>query len=137
MSFLLDRRAFLWFVNDHSSLSPTAKSIIEDQQSIVCLSSASIWEMAIKSSLRKLALPESLQQFVETQMSRNDFGSLHITAEHAEIVAKLPFPKSGHRDPFDRMIIAQAICHDLTIISRDAAFGGYPVQGICSRGANR
>ena len=128
MSFLLDTHAFLWFVNDHSSLSPTAKSTIEDQQSIVYLSAASIWEMAIKSSLRKLAVPASLQQFVESHMARNDFGILQITAEHAETVAKLPFPKSGHRDPFDRMIIAQAICHDLTINSRDAAFSDYTIQ---------
>ena len=130
MSFLLDTHAFLWFVNDHSSLSRTAKDIIEDQQSLVYLSAANIWEMAIKSSLRKLALPASLQQFVESHTARNDFGILQITAEHAETVAKLPFPKSGHRDPFDRMIIAQAICHDLTIITRDAAFSDYPIQRI-------
>ena len=57
MSFLFDTHAFLWFVNDHSSLCPKAKGIIEHQQSIVDLSAASIWEMAIKASLRKLALP--------------------------------------------------------------------------------
>ena len=130
MSFLLDTHAFLWFVNDHSSLSPTAKNIIEAQQSHIYLSAASIWEMAIKASLRKLAVPVSIQQFIETHVDRNDFGILQITAEHAETVAKLPFPKSGHRDPFDRMIIAQAICHDLTIITRDAAFRDYAIQGI-------
>ena len=130
MSFLLDTHAFLWFVNGHSSLSQRAKGIIEDQQSLVYLSAANIWEMAIKSSLRKLALPARLQQFVETQMTSNDFGMLQITAEHAETVARLPFPNSGHRDPFDRMIIAQAICHDLTIISRDAAISDYPVRRV-------
>ena len=128
MSFLLDTHAFLWFVNDHSSLSPTAKGIIEDQQSLVYLSAASIWEMAIKSSLRKLDLPAPLKQFVKSHMARNDFGILQITAEHAETVAKLPFPKSGHRDPFDRMIVSQAICHDLTIISRDTALSNYQIQ---------
>ena len=130
MSFLLDTHAFLWFVNDHSSLSPTAKSVIEDQQNLVYLSAASVWEMAIKSSLRKLDVPAPLQQFVESHMARNDFGILQITAEHAEAVAKLPFPESGHRDPFDRMIIAQAMCHDLTIISRDFALNDYPIQHI-------
>lgn len=128
MSFLLDTHAFLWFVNDHNSLSPKAKGIIEDQQSIVFLSAANIWEMAIKSSLRKLALPAPLQQFAETHMAKNDFGILQITTEHAETVAKLPFPNSGHRDPFDRMLVAQAICHDLTIISRDSALNNYPIQ---------
>ncbi|MDE2857713.1 MAG: type II toxin-antitoxin system VapC family toxin [Chloroflexota bacterium] len=130
MNFLLDTHAFLWFVNDHFSLSVTAKGIIEDQQSLVYLSAASIWEMAIKSSLEKLAVPVSLQQFVETHISENEFSVLQITAEHAEEVAKLPFPKSGHRDPFDRMIIAQAICHDLTIITRDAAFSDYPIRRL-------
>lgn len=130
MNFLLDTHAFLWFVNDHFSLSATAKDSIEDQQSLVYLSAASIWEMAIKSSLGKLALPVSLQQFVDAHIARNEFGVLQITAEHAEEVAKLPFPKSGHRDPFDRMIIAQAICHDLTIITRDAAFGDYPIHRL-------
>ena len=130
MSFLLDTYAFLWFVNDHSALSPKAKGIIEDQQSLVYLTTANIWEMAIKSSLRKLAVPVSLQQFIETHVAKNEFGILHITAEHAEMVARLPFPKSGHRDPFDRMIIAQAICHDLTVISRDAALSDYPIQRV-------
>ena len=130
MRFLLDTHAFLWFVNDHSSLSPRAKGIIEDQQSIVDLSVASIWEMAIKASLRKLALPAPLKQFVDSHMARNDFGILQISAEHAETVAKLGFPLSGHRDPFDRMIVAQAICHGLTIISRDAALSEYPIQRI-------
>ncbi|MDE2775975.1 MAG: type II toxin-antitoxin system VapC family toxin [Chloroflexota bacterium] len=130
MNFLLDTHAFLWFVNDHFSFSATAKDIIEEQQSLVYLSAASIWEMAIKSSLEKLALPASLQQFVETHIAKNEFGVLQITAEQAEEVAKLPFPKSGHRDPFDRMIIAQAICHDLTIITRDDAFREYPVRRL-------
>ena len=130
MSFLLDTHTFLWFVNDHSALSPKAKGIIEEQQSLVYLSVASIWEMAIKSSLRKLAVPVSLQRFIETHVAKNEFGILHITSEHAETVARLPFPNSGHRDPFDRMIIAQAICHDLTIIGRDAAFSEYPIQRV-------
>ena len=130
MSFLLDTHAFLWFVNDHRALSSTAKDIIEDQQSLVYLSTASIWEMAIKSSLQKLAVPVSLQEFIDAHLSRNDFGLLQITAEHAEKVAKLPFPILGHRDPFDRMTIAQSICHDFTVITRDAAFDEYPIQRV-------
>ena len=92
MSYRLDTHASRWFVNDHSSLSRTAKDIIEDQGSLVYLSAANIWEMAIKSSLGTLALPASLQHFIETHTARNDFGILQITAEHAETVSKLPFP---------------------------------------------
>jgi len=130
MNLLLDTHAFLWFVNDHSSLSKTAKELIEDPQSLVYVSAASYWEMAIKASLRKLALPGSLHTFVEREMTANDFALLNITSEHAEIVASLPFPNSGHRDPFDRMIIAQSIFEDLTIITRDFAFNEYSVQRV-------
>lgn len=130
MSFLLDTHTFLWFVNDHSSLSAAAKDCIEDEQSLIYLSAASIWEMAIKASLQKLAVPASLQDFIETHIAKNDIGILQITAEHAETVAQLPFPESGHRDPFDRMIIAQSICHDLAIITRDAAFDQYAIKGL-------
>ena len=130
MSFLLDTHTFLWFVNDHSSLSRTAKAIIEDPQSHIYLSTAGIWEMAIKSSLRKLALPISLQTFVEREMAANDIALPNITVEHVEIVAGLPFPDSGHRDPFDRMIIAQSLIHKLAVISRDHAFNDYPIQRV-------
>ena len=130
MSFILDTHTFLWFVKDHSSLSATAKDIIEAEQRIIYLSAASFWEMAIKASLKKLAIPAPLQEFIETHSAANDFEILPITAEHAEIVAKLPFPTSGHRDPFDRMIIAQAMCQELAIVSRDAAFDPYPIQRI-------
>lgn len=130
MNCLLDKHAFLGFVNDDLSLGAAAKDSIEDELCLVYLSAASIWEMAIKSSLGKLAVPDTLQQFVETHTVRNDFGILPIMPEHAEQVAMLPFPQTGHRDPFDRMIIAQAICHDLTIITRDVAFRDYPVHCI-------
>ena len=130
MSYLLDTHAFLWFVNDHHTLSATAKDIIEDQQSLIYLSTASIWEMAIKLSLKKLAVPGSLQDFVELHAAKNELAILNITAEHAETVASLAFQNSGHRDPFDRMIIAQSICEDLTIITRDPAFEDYQIQGV-------
>ena len=97
MNCLLDTHAFLWFVGDHFSLSASAKDIIEDEHSLVWLSAASIWEMAIKSSLGKLAVPVSLQQFVETHVAGNDFGVLPITAEPRGAGGEASLP--GHRPP--------------------------------------
>ena len=128
MNYLIDTHTFLWFVNDHRALSTIAKATIEDEQNLIYLSSASIWEMAIKSSLQKLAVPTSLQSFIEMNMAENDIAILNITAEHAEAVATLLFPKSRHRDPLDRMIVAQSLIEDLTIITRDSAFNSYPIQ---------
>ncbi len=130
MIFLLDTSAFLWFVNNHPSLSAEAKDIIEDPSSLICLSIASIWEMAIKASLRKLAVPLPLQSFVERELSSNEFALLPVTVEHAEIVSSLPFPNSGHRDPFDRLLIAQSIAENLPILSNDRAFDAYDIQRV-------
>ncbi len=130
MMFLLDTNAFLWFVNNHQSLSAEAKDIIEDQNSLIFLSIASIWEMAIKASLGKLAVPLPLQSFVEREVSSNEFALLPVTVRHAEIVSRLPFPDSGHRDPFDRLLIAQSIAENLPIISNDRAFDAYDIQRV-------
>ncbi len=130
MTFLLDTHAFLWFVNNHRSLSTEARNTIEDRQSLIFLSIASVWEMAIKSSLGKLAVPMPHQSFVEREMSINEIAIFPASIEHAEIVANLPFPSSGHRDPFDRLLIAQALAENIPVISGDAAFDQYPVERI-------
>ncbi len=130
MNFLLDTNAFLWFVNNHQSLSAEARDIIEDQNSLIFLSIASIWEMAIKASLGKLIVPLPLQSFVERELSSNEFALLPITVEHTEIVLSLPFPDSGHRDPFDRLLIAQSMVEDLPVITNDRAFDAYEIQRV-------
>ena len=130
MSTILDTHAFLWFVNDEDALSATARSVIEDQRNSLYLSVASIWETAIKVSVGKLALTSSLQDFVDAQLGRNEIDILPITVEHAGLVAKLPFPESGHRDPFDRMIIAQSMYHDFAVLTRDAAFDAYAIERL-------
>lgn len=125
MTFLLDTHAFLWFVNDDSMLSVMAKKLIEDPENVIYLSIASIWEIAIKISLGKLEMPSPFTDFIYEQLNENNFTLLEIKIEHTEIVATLPF---HHRDPFDRLIIAQSLGENLPIIGRDTTFDAYGVK---------
>ena len=125
MTFLLDTHTFLWFINDDATLSATAKRLIEDPQNVIYVSVVSLWEMAIKVSLGKLEMPASFTEFVVNQMNENNLSLLPVKAEHTGIVATLPF---HHRDPFDRLIIAQSLHENLPIIGVDQVFDAYGVQ---------
>ena len=124
MKLLLDTHTFLWFVTDSDNLSDKAKSVIEDAESEVYLSIASIWEMAIKVSLDKLSLTQPFEKFLEDQLLQNQFTILNISPIHTAVVASLPF---HHRDPFDRMLIAQAKSLQIPLVSRDEAFDAYGI----------
>lgn len=125
MRFLLDTHTFIWFIRDDPQLSITAKTLIEDSTNILYLSSASVWEMAIKTSLGKLDSPPSFADAVNQQLNENNILLLDIRVEHAGRVATLPF---HHRDPFDRLIIAQSLSDDLPIIGKDEVFDAYGVK---------
>ncbi len=125
MTYLLDTHAFLWFINDDLSLSDTARAIIENPEHAIYLSIASVWEMSIKISLEKLRLPSPFADFIDMQLHQNHFRLLEIKTKHAAMLLTLPF---HHRDPFDRMLIAQAQTENMPIISRDAAFDAYDVE---------
>lgn len=128
MRVLLDTHAFLWFIEDHPRLSRVARQLIEDNTTVPFLSVASLWEMAIKISLGKMTVGnQSFETFIPEQMSRNDIALLDITVWHVARVAILPL---AHRDPFDRMLIAQAITEGLPIISADSILDAYPVTRI-------
>lgn len=125
MRVLLDTHAFLWWIDDHTSLSRRARAAIADPDNECLLSTASAWEMAIKISLRKLELGGSLERFLPEQLAANGFGMLPIDLRHVSRVARLPF---HHRDPFDRLIVAQALVEDLAVVTADAVFAKYGVQ---------
>lgn len=127
MRLLLDTHTFLWFVGDDPKLSATARLMIGDGDNEVMLSLASIWEIAIKVSLGKLLLAEPLESFVTTQIERNDIRLLPIHMSHAIKVATLPF---HHRDPFDRLLVAQGLVEQLPILGADNVFSDYGVQRI-------
>ena len=124
MRLLLDTHAFLWFVLNDTSLSTVARSLISDPQNDVLISPATYWEVAIKVSIGKYQLPGPFADFMSEQIARNDLTILPITVGHAAVVALLPF---HHKDPFDRLLIAQAIVENIPVLSVDAAFDPYPV----------
>lgn len=127
MICLLDTHTFLWFINDDGLLSITARQAIEDPANTILLSAASLWEMAIKVSTGKLIVPSPFAAFMEDQLNQNDIGLLAIKATHTELVATLPF---HHRDPFDRLLIAQALTENLTVAGKDDAFDAYGVRRL-------
>ena len=127
MKFIADTHAFIWFIADSPKLSGTARKLFESSDSERLFSIASIWEIAIKTSLGKLSFDKPLEQFLPEQIAANDARLLDISLFHALRVASLPF---HHRDPFDRMIIAQGLTENLPILSDDNAFDAYGIKRI-------
>ncbi len=124
MRYLLDTHTFLWFVNDDSQLSIDAKNLLESDVDLL-LSVGSLWEIAIKVSIGKLSLPDSYDKFIPQQMALNDIEMLPLNLAHLEVVVTLPL---HHRDPFDRLLIAQAMVENLPIVSADGMFDNYGVN---------
>jgi PIN domain nuclease of toxin-antitoxin system len=127
MNYLLDTHAFLWFINADSLLSPTAQVAIETGTNVIFLSVASLWEMAIKVSLGKLVVPLPFAEFMLEQMRENNVTLYRIEMVHIGLIATLPF---HHRDPFDRLIIAQSLTTQMPIIGKDDVFDAYGVQRL-------
>lgn len=127
MKLLLDTQALLWFCLDDTRLSEDAASLIADAANGILVSPATYWEIAIKISLGRYAVDGDFAHFFEDQISENRFDVLPITVRHAAEVSRLPF---HHRDPFDRLLIAQAIVEQVPIVSCDPAFDKYPVKRI-------
>lgn len=122
MKLLLDTQCWLWWFAQPERLSEEAIAHIADETNELWLSVASIWEMGIKVAIGKLPLPEPLDDYISNRMSQLGMRSLEITATHALRAASLPL---HHRDPFDRMLIAQAQLEDITLVSADAIFRHY------------
>ena len=123
MNILLDTHVLIWALENNPGLSDSARKSIIRAGNMVFVSSISIWEIAIKKNLGKLKTPENLQEEIELHR----FTSLQINFDHAELAGKLP---DIHRDPFDRMLIAQAIIEKLTLVTRDKVIPGYEVNTL-------
>ena len=121
MRLLLDTHALLWWASDDERLKSTERDAIGDEDAIVWVSSASIWEISIK---RKLGRIELVHSDLERELERSNFLELAITWQHAERAGSLP---RHHDDPFDRMLIAQAQAEQLVLVSYDPAFSDYDV----------
>lgn len=128
MTLLLDTHTFLWFVNDDPDLSSEARRRIEMSDVDVLLSVASIWEMSIKFALGKFSeIPSPIEQFIPQQLTANNIRVLPIGVPHALRVASLPH---HHGDPFDRILVAQALTENIPLVSRDKILSSYGVTRI-------
>ena len=125
MRLILDTHAFLWFVLNDSRLSAVARDLMVTIDNELLISPASYWEIAIKVSIGKYQVPGLFQEWMDRQLLTNDFRVLPIHTSHAAKVATLPF---HHRDPFDRLLIAQSLTENIPIISVDKKFDQYSIQ---------
>lgn len=127
MKLLLDTHTFIWFVVDNPRLSVIVRRLIEDENNEKILSTASVWEMAIKHSIGKLNFGLPFKVFIEQQLSLNSVELLHIHLDHINVVVSLPF---HHRDPFDWLLVAQSMVEQIPILSADSVFDAYPIQRL-------
>ncbi|MBN2106738.1 MAG: type II toxin-antitoxin system VapC family toxin [Deltaproteobacteria bacterium] len=127
MRALLDTNCFLWGITDSEKLSLAARSFMADLDNSLCLSAASLWEIAVKVSIGKLELLRPFDQLIPEQLAVNAIDILPIEPPHLSRLITLPF---YHRDPFDRLIIAQAQTEDIALLSSDTAFQKYDVKLI-------
>jgi PIN domain nuclease of toxin-antitoxin system len=127
MKILLDTHTFLWWISDDQKLSGRAREIISDGSNELFLSAATGWEIAIKVQIGRLKLPEEPIRFIIEQMRINAIQSLPIQMNHALHISTLP---QHHRDPFDRLLIAQAQLEGLPVLSSDHQLANYQIEVI-------
>ena len=127
MIYLLDTNTFIFASSARARLSTTALATLSDPSADLLLSDASCWEMAIKAALGKLDIPDDLGTWIDRESALMDVDALQISRTHVLRVARLPH---HHRDPFDRLLVAQALCEDIPIISIDPVLDAYGVDRI-------
>jgi PIN domain nuclease of toxin-antitoxin system len=127
VNVLLDTHAFLWFVADDPQLHAKSRTAIEDASNRKFVSLATCWEIAIKAGLKKLDLGEPASTFLPRELAANGFALLPIELSHVARVEDLP---PYHKDPFDRLLVAQAMVERLTLISFDAVFDQYGIDRL-------
>ncbi|MGF1477334.1 MAG: type II toxin-antitoxin system VapC family toxin [Geminicoccaceae bacterium] len=127
MRLLLDTHSLLWWLEDAPALSEKARELISDPTNLVLVSTASIWEVAIKARLGRLDVPDDLESFFTRQLSLNGFDVLPVHLQHAALVRHLD---DHHNDPFDRLLVAQARCEKIPLVSKDRWLDAYDVEII-------
>ena len=125
MKLLLDTHIFIWWVDQPEKLSPAALSALEDEANELLLSVASVWEMQIKIQLGKLKLSLPLKELVTNQQETNDLTVSPVALTHVLALDALPF---HHKDPFDRLLIAQSISEGFTVVTADSQFSAYSLK---------
>ena len=127
MKVLLDTHALLWLITDDDRLSENARQIFLDSENRLFFSAANLWEISIKKSLGKITMKNGWLQTIQAEMELNTIQWLPIDMAHCAEVAEMPF---YHRDPFDRMLIAQATVEDMRLLSRDHRLSDYAIERV-------
>ena len=127
MKYLIDTHTLIWIVTNNHRLSDNAKSLYLNSENEIFVSMVSIWELAIKISLRKMSIQKTLKDFINEDIMDNDIKILNINTHHICNLENLPF---YHRDPFDRLIITQSVSESIPVISSDKIFDLYPIRRI-------
>ena len=127
MKYLLDTHTLIWWALEPNKLSKNVLILLEDPDNEIFFSVVSIWEMQIKIQLNKLRLPLRLSELIEQQQTINHIDLLPLLPSHIYAMEKLPF---YHKDPFDRLLIAQSFITNLIFISKDPAFVQYPIHCV-------
>lgn len=125
MRLLLDTHTFLWAITDEARLSARVRSLMARGE--CCFSTASIWEVIVKARTKKLSLPEPVGPFLTSELANSQVKVLPITLNH---VLRIESLELHHRDPFDRMLVAQSLEEGIPVLSADPLFKNYPVQVI-------
>jgi len=123
MRLLLDTHVLLWWMDDSADLQPKARNAIADSENLVYLSAVTVWEIVVKRALGKLDIPDNWKDILDNE----SFRRLPVTCEHALGLEKLP---DLHRDPFDRLLLAQAITDDLVLVTHDETMLRYTVRTL-------
>ena len=127
MTLLLDTSTFLWYIGADRRLPPATRDLLRDPEHDVVLSVVSVWEIVVKAELDRLHLAGPAWAYTKLQRDRHGFASLSLEEGALAHLGKLP---PVHRDPFDRMLVCQAIEHDLTIVTNDDVLERYPVKTV-------
>ena len=125
MKLLLDTHAFLWFIGGDNALSSRGRLAVEDSGNHKWVSMVSLWEIAIKHSIGKLSLDKPFEQLIPEQLQASGFEILGISIGHLTTLTQLPL---HHRDPFDRLLAAQCLAENLTLLSSDEALDAYGIH---------
>jgi PIN domain nuclease of toxin-antitoxin system len=126
---LLDTHAMYWYVEDDPQLSGPARTLIQDASNEILISPASYWEIAIKVSIGKWRLNRPYEEFIDIGLNQYGFRILPILPAHTARLVGLPFPP-GHKDPFDRLLVAQVLAEQISIVSADSALDAYGVTRL-------
>jgi|SRR5579872_177786 len=127
MNLLLDTHVLIWWMRNDRRLGKVTRELLQSSKNTLWVSSASIWEICIKASLRRLSVPDSFPEFAAEDLERGGFRQLTVTFQHALAVRSLPL---HHGDPFDRMLIAQAKCEDLALLTGDSTLAAYRIRTV-------